>query len=308
MTDAPYSLRHIAELYRAHGFVAVVMRMPGHGTVPAGLTKAVWEDWMAATRLGVREAVARAGAGAPLHIVGYSNGGALAVKYALDAIGDDRLAKPDRLVLLSPMIGVTRFARFSGLAALPAIFPPFIKAAWLNILPEYNPFKYNSFPVNAATQTYELTTELQSEIEATVRRGEIGRLPPILAFQSAIDFTVSARAVVNALYDRLAANGSELVLFDVNRAANVEDLLRESADTAVERLLPLASAKVPRHRDRQCGTGRAGRGRAHGRPRRDYRDRSPARGRLSGGRVLDVPHRPALPAVRRSLRFAARSR
>ena len=238
LTDAPYSLRHVAELYRAHGFVAVVMRMPGHGTVPAGLTDAVWEDWMAATRLGVRESVARAGAGAPLHIVGYSNGGALAVKYALDALQDDRLAKPDRLVLLSPMIGVTRFARFAGLAALPAIFPPFVKAAWLNILPEYNPFKYNSFPVNAARQTYRLTSALQSQIEATVRRGEIGRLPPILAFQSAIDFTVSARAVVNALYDRLEDNGSELVLFDVNRAANVEDLLRPSADTAVERLLP----------------------------------------------------------------------
>jgi alpha-beta hydrolase superfamily lysophospholipase len=238
LTDAPYSLRHVAELYRAHGFVAVVMRMPGHGTVPAGLTEAVWEDWMAATRLGVRESVARAGAGAPLHIVGYSNGGALAVKYALDALSDDSLAKPDRLVLLSPMIGVTRFARFSGLASLPAIFPAFVKAAWLNILPEYNPFKYNSFPVNAARQTWRLTSALQSDIEATVRRGEIGRLPPILSFQSAIDFTVSARAVVRALYDRLEDNGSELVLFDVNRAANVEDLLRPSADTAVERLLP----------------------------------------------------------------------
>jgi alpha-beta hydrolase superfamily lysophospholipase len=238
LTDAPYSLRHVAELYRAGGFVAVVMRMPGHGTVPAGLTDAVWEDWMAATRLGVRESVARAGAGAPLHIVGYSNGGALAVKYALDALADDRLAEPDRLVLMSPMIGVTRFARFAGLAAWPAIFPPFVKAAWLNILPEYNPFKYNSFPVNAARQTYRLTSALQSEIEATVRRGEIGRLPPILTFQSAIDFTVSARAVVDALYDRLEDNGSELVLFDVNRAANVEDLLRERADTAVERLLP----------------------------------------------------------------------
>lgn len=65
LTDAPYSLRHVAELYRAQGFVAVVMRMPGHGTVPAGLTDAVWEDWMAATRLGVRESVARAGPDAP---------------------------------------------------------------------------------------------------------------------------------------------------------------------------------------------------------------------------------------------------
>ena len=217
--------------------------MPGHGTVPAGLTDASWEDWMAATRLAVRAAVARAGAGVPLHLVGYSNGGALAVKYALNALDDKSLSKVDRIVLLSPMIGVTRFARFSGLAGWPAIFPAFVKAAWLGILPEYNPFKYNSFPVNAARQSYRLTSALQADINVAVRQGRIGELPPILTFQSAIDFTVSARAVVTALYDRLEDNGSELVLFDVNRAAQVGILLRPRADIAVERLLSPAPRK-----------------------------------------------------------------
>jgi alpha-beta hydrolase superfamily lysophospholipase len=243
LTDAPYSLRHLAELYRSHGFAAVVIRIPGHGTVPAGLTAARWEDWMAATRLAVRAAGALAGPDAPLHLVGYSNGGALAVKYAVDALGEPALARPDRIVLLSPMIGVTRFARFSGLAGWPAIFPPFIKAAWFSILPEYNPFKYNSFPVNAATESFELTQVLQSDIEEAARGGRIGGLPPILTFQSAIDFTVSASDVVTALYDRLTANGSELVLFDINRAANVGILFRDRAEAAVGRLLPPATRK-----------------------------------------------------------------
>lgn len=243
LTDAPFSLRHIAELYQQHGFAAFLIRIPGHGTVPAGLTSATWEDWMAATRLAVRAAVARAGPDLPLHVIGYSNGGALAVKYALNALEDESLHKPDRLVLLSPMIGVTRFARFSGLAALPAIFPPFIKAAWLNIVPEYNPFKYNSFPVNAARQSYRLTRAVQADVEAAARAGRIGALPPILTFQSAIDFTVSASAVVNALYDRLEENGSELVLFDINRDANLDILFRDSADTAVSRILSPAPRK-----------------------------------------------------------------
>ena len=38
LTDSPYSLRHIAKLYRDHGYVAIGLRLPGHGTVPAGLT------------------------------------------------------------------------------------------------------------------------------------------------------------------------------------------------------------------------------------------------------------------------------
>ena len=73
LTDAPYSLRHIARRYRELGFVAV-------GDPAAGarhrsgrpLTDVVWEDWMAATRLAVREARRRVGPTRPLHIVGFS--------------------------------------------------------------------------------------------------------------------------------------------------------------------------------------------------------------------------------------------
>jgi len=57
LTDSPYSLRHIAKHYQQQGFVAVVIRMPCHGTVPAALTDVHWEDWQAATQLAVREAV-----------------------------------------------------------------------------------------------------------------------------------------------------------------------------------------------------------------------------------------------------------
>ncbi len=236
LTDAPYSQRHIARLYRDRGFLAVVIRMPGHGTVPAGLTEAVWEDWAAATRLAVREARRRVPAPAPLHIVGFSNGGALAMNYALDALGNPRLARADRIVLVSPMIGVTRFARYAGLAGLPSILPAFAKTAWLGIVPEFNPFKYNSFPVNGARQSYRATQILQSQI---VRESErLYRLPPVITFQSVMDFTVSTSAIVSGLYAHLPANGSELVLFDVNRSEKFGLLLRPSAETAVERLLP----------------------------------------------------------------------
>ena len=66
LTDSPYSLRHIARRYRDLGFVAVAIRMPAHGTVPAALTEVEWEDWDAATRLAVREAVRRTGPSRPL--------------------------------------------------------------------------------------------------------------------------------------------------------------------------------------------------------------------------------------------------
>jgi alpha-beta hydrolase superfamily lysophospholipase len=240
LTDSPYSQRHIARIYRDRGFAAIVIRLPGHGTVPAALTAVDWKDWSAATRLAVREARRLAPAPAPLHLVGFSNGGALALKYALDAIDNPELARPDRIVLISPMIGITRFARFAGLAGLPAIFPAFAKAAWLAILPEFNPFKYNSFPVNGARQSYLVTQALQQQIREARRNGHLDRLPPVLTFQSIMDFTVSTPAIISRVYDQLPANGSELVLFDVNRTVKFGPLLRTSASTALDRLLPPA--------------------------------------------------------------------
>ncbi len=238
LTDSPYSLRHIARRYRAHGYVSVAIRLPGHGTVPSGLSDVEWEDWMAATRLAVREARRRIGPTKPLHLVGFSNGGALAMKYALDALEDPQLTRPDRLVLISPMIGITAFARFAGLAGLPALLPHFAKAAWLSILPEFNPFKYNSFPVNGARQSWQLTQVLQQEILRQARNGRLAVAPPILTFQSVIDFTVSTRAIISSLYVHLPANGSELVLFDLNRSAKLGPLLRSTADDVLTRLLP----------------------------------------------------------------------
>jgi len=238
LTDSPYSLRHLAKLYRDRGFVAIGVRLPGHGTVPAGLTDVRWEDWMAATRLAIREARRRAPVPAPLHLVGFSNGGALAMKYALDVIENPMLPRADRIVLITPMIGITRFARFAGLAGLPAVLPPFAKAAWLSVTPEFNPFKYNSFPVNGARQSYRLTDALQSQIQRLARAGQLGSLPPVLTFQSVVDFTVSTPAILAALYSFLPDNGSEIVLFDVNRTLKFGPLLRPSAYVALDRLTP----------------------------------------------------------------------
>ena len=242
LTDAPYSLRHLAEAYRARGYLAIAIRLPGHGMVPGGLTEAVWEDWMAATRLAVRAARARVPAG-PLHLVGYSNGGALALKHALDAIEDPSLPRADRLVLLSPMVGVTAFARFAGLAGLPAFLPRFAKAAWLDILPEFNPFKFNSFPVNAARQTWRLTSALNAQLDRLAQAGRLAALPPVLTFQSVVDATVSTPAVMTRLYDRLPDNGSEVVLFDLNRSVRFGPLFAAGVDRALDRILPPATRR-----------------------------------------------------------------
>jgi alpha-beta hydrolase superfamily lysophospholipase len=240
LTDSPYSLRHVARHYRERGFIAVGVRMPGHGTVPAGLTRARWEDWLAATRLAARHARALAGDAKPLHIVGYSNGGALALKYALDAQRDATLTRPDQIVLISPMIGITSMARFAGVLGWPAVFPSFAKAAWLDTLPEYNPYKYNSFPVNGARQSSQLVRAVAAQLESAGAAGTLGNFPRILTFQSVLDSTVSTSAVFDSLYRHLPERGHQIVLFDRNLRSGASALLKASYENLPLSIVPPA--------------------------------------------------------------------
>lgn len=307
LTDSPYSLRHLAQRYRERGFIALGLRIPGHGTVPAGLVNMAWETWLAATRLAVREARAQAPGPLPLHLVGFSNGGALAVKYALDALEDKTgtLARPDRLVLISPMIGVTRFARFAGLKAVPALLPAFANAAWLGIMPEFNPFKYNSFPVNGARQSYRLTHAIQQQVRQLAISGELAAFPPALTFQSVMDYTVSTRSIIADLYHFLPANGSELVLFDINRGSVFGPLLNTASELA---LSPSAAEPAPA----LCADGGRQRGgvqppdpgKNDGR-RQHARASSPPWHRLPQGDLLPLPRGAALPHGRSPLRHGA---
>jgi alpha-beta hydrolase superfamily lysophospholipase len=237
LTDSPYSMRAIAQRLHADGCYVLAPRMPGHGAVPGGLTDASWPDWDAVVHLGVRHLRARAGAETPLTIVGYSNGGALAVKYALDAIEDRSLPRADRLVLISPMIGVSAFAGIARLVGALGIVPYFEKTKWLDVIPEYNPFKFNSFPTHAAVQTAVLTRALHRQIDRLAEDGRLAAMPPALTFQSLVDATVDAQAVVTRFYSRLPRNGSELVVFDINRLAGLDAFMRQSDRELLDRLM-----------------------------------------------------------------------
>ena len=233
LTDAPYSMKALAELLRERGYYALALRVPGHGTVPGALTRAVWEDWSAAVRMAARHVARRVGSGKPFVLVGYSNGGALSVKYALDVAEGAPLPRPDRIVLLSPMIGVSPAAAVAKYLGKLAVIPYFEKTRWLDVVPEYNPYKYNSFPVNAAVQTSRLTGAIRSQLDRAAADGRLRNLPPILTFQSAVDDTVLTDAVARRLYDALPANGSELVLFDVNRGARARAFLEPAASAVL---------------------------------------------------------------------------
>lgn len=236
LTDSPYSLRRIGEILHARGFYVLGLRLPAHGTVPSALTKVRWEDWVAASRIGARHVRKRIGTGLPFVIAGYSNGGALAVKYALDAMSAPGLPKPDRLILFSPEIGITPFASISNADRILSFLPFFQKFKWLSIEPEYDPYKYNSFPKNAGQQAHDITAALQDQVEDMRQAGGFAGFPPVLTFLSWIDSTVETSATIHRFYDRLENTGSELVVFDVNRFDQLAPFLPTADDGPLKRL------------------------------------------------------------------------
>jgi len=236
LTDSPFSLLEVAKTLVDEGYYVLALRLPGHGTTPAGLVSIRWQDWMAAARLGARHVREHVGPRGPLLVVGYSNGGGLAVKYALEAVEDPDLPLPDQLVLFSPCIGITRFAVMSGWHRLLSWSPYFEKSMWMSIEPEIDPYKYNSFPKNAGYQTHLLTGEVQAQFARIKRAGNAAQVPPALTFQSLVDTTVLTDAIVNGLYAGLERNGNELVLFDVNRVAVLRYLFTSDQRDLLEAL------------------------------------------------------------------------
>ncbi len=217
LTDAPYSVRALAEALAARGAWVIALRVPGHGTAPVGLTTVVWQSFAAAARLAAEHLAQQVGDDVPLFLVGYSNGAALAIHYALRARGDAALRDPAGLVLLAPAIGITRAAALAVWQARLGTLLGLDKVAWNSILPEFDPYKYNSFPVNGGDQMFLLTRELRRLLDAAAAGGAIEGFPRTLVFHSVVDATVISEAVVSRLLGRLAPEGHELVLFDLNR-------------------------------------------------------------------------------------------
>jgi alpha-beta hydrolase superfamily lysophospholipase len=236
LTDSPYSLRHLGELFERQGLYVLSLRMPGHGTIPGELNRMQWQDWQAATELGARHVAGVIGDQQPFYIAGYSNGGSLALKYTLDAISSEDMRVPDQLFLLSPMIAVDRLAKYSSIFIWLGDVDFFNKSRWMDVLPEYDPHKYNSFPVNAALQSYKFTSAIRAQIGKMHSKGELQKMPPVLTFQSLVDKTVVASALFDELYESLPVNNSELVLFDVNTIGELNEFLRPHHHVLLDRI------------------------------------------------------------------------
>lgn len=221
MSDSPYSMRSLGERIADGKTAAIALRIPGHGTSPSALLDVEWEDMAAAVKIAVAHLKGQVGNGS-ISIIGYSNGGALAIEYALSVIENSELPQVEKIVLISPSIGVTKLAALAIWQSRLGHVLGLNKLAWNDIQPEYDPYKYGSFALNAGRQVFLLTSEIRKRLEKAKQKEVLQEFPTVLGFQSVVDATVSTPALVEVLFNSLPDRGHELVLFDINRLDSME--------------------------------------------------------------------------------------
>ena len=214
MSDSPYSLHTQAEYLHKQGVYVVGIRLPGHGTIPSGLLDASWEDMAAVVKIAMQHLKEKV-PHKPIQIIGYSTGAPLALHYTMEALKNHSLPQPEKLIFYSPAIGVSPAAKFAVLQKWTGILLNSDKLAWNAVLPEYDPFKYGSFSINAADQVYQLCKTVQKEFD-NLKETQKKNFPSVLAFASIVDATVSIPDIITGLYERLPQKDNTLLLFDIN--------------------------------------------------------------------------------------------
>ncbi len=234
MSDSPYSLHTQAEFLHQKGVYVLGIRLPGHGTAPSGLLDATWKDMAAVVKMAMQH-LKRKVNNIPIQIIGYSTGASLALHYTFDALKDEHLPLPKSLVFYSPAIGVSAAAKVAAIQKWTGKLLHSDRLLWNSVLPEYDPFKYGSFSINAADQVSNLCNTLQKEFDH-LNEKQKNQLPPVLTFASIVDATVLVPSILTALYNKLPEKNNTLILYDINNRYSQNMLIKKQILKSIKTL------------------------------------------------------------------------
>ena len=212
LSDSPYFMRHLAEFFQQNGFRVMAILLPGHGTQPGDLLDIKWQEWARAVAYGADRLAEEAD---EIYLAGYSAGGALSVYQSLR---DQRVRG---LFLFSPAFKVSPRAAYAKLHKLYSWLIP--SAKWVDIKPDRDIYKYESFPKNAAAQMYALDKELC----ARLKTHEISI--PVFAAASEDDVTVNTLATIDFIAHSRNPS-SKLVLYTTNPVKHVSGIPAEKLE------------------------------------------------------------------------------
>lgn len=195
LSDSPYAMRHLAGFFRQNGFRVMAVLLPGHGTQPGDLLDVTWQEWAKTVAYGAYQLAEEVD---EVYLAGYSTGATLSVYHGLR---DNRVRG---LFLFSPALKITQRAAWAKLHKLYSWLIP--SAKWVDIKPDLDIYKYESFTNNAAAQAYALTRELGRKLQG--HRLDM----PVFIAASADDMTVKT-SVIFEFMKHACPPSSRLVIY-----------------------------------------------------------------------------------------------
>jgi len=194
LSDSPYCMRHLAACFQENGFRVLTILLPGHGTRPGDLLEVSWQEWAKAVAFGVDQLAVEVD---EVYLGGYSAGGALSLYLST------RDKRVRGLFLFSPALEISPWAALACLHRLVSWFLP--KAKWLEIKPDRDLYKYESFTNNNVEQMHALT--------AVLKKQGLDKLGiPIFCVASTDDKTVNTSATVEFMAKQ-GLPGNKLILY-----------------------------------------------------------------------------------------------
>ncbi len=212
LTDSPYFMRYLAAFFQDQGFRVMAILLPGHGTQPGDLLDVTWQEWAKAVAYGTDQLAAEVD---EIYLAGYSAGCALSIYQSLHDV------RVRGLYLFSPALEVSPRAAHANRHKFYSWLNP--SAKWVNIRPDQDIYKYESFPKNAAAQMYALT----QEISAALHQHEINI--PVFTATSLDDTTAIVSATI-AFMARARHSNNKLVLYTTDTNKFPQDFPREKLE------------------------------------------------------------------------------
>ncbi len=165
LTASPYIMQDLGEFFRDRCFLVRSVLLPGHGTRPGDLLDTNYKEWIKVVDFATQSFNGEA---KNLFLGGYSIGGALAFHHALSLYEPNHSAPEQQKLKQStmPIKGLFLFSPALKLKNDLAFLAGFVDlfSDWMSTVDDSDYAAYESFPYNAAAQSYDLISEIDEQL------------------------------------------------------------------------------------------------------------------------------------------------
>jgi len=180
LTDSPFALRDLAQVFQSRGFYVLGMQLPGHGTRPGDLLDFSWQDALRAHEHLLELLLARFDS---VYAMGFSAGATLSIYHSM------LNPRIQGLFLFSPALKVSPLAGLAGTFGLTG--KRWRPMAWFDIQPDTDCFKYESLTNQAIAEVHAMTRAVQRVGDLSERR------IPVFVAASEQDATLDPQATLD---------------------------------------------------------------------------------------------------------------